>query len=353
MSICVLSLCKPVHQVSMMANLQDVANAAGVSKTTVSRYLNGSLELPERTVLQINNAIRQLQYVPNPHARRLSLGRSDTISLVVPDIATPFFAKFVAAVEVAADERGLTLALHATLNRPDRELQYLDFIKHGHADGLIFVTNHASDAVVAAKINETQRCVVVDEDVVQANVPKLFCNNDQGGYLAGRHLAEAGHRDVLFVGGVDQMISGARRFAGFVRGMEEVAGQNVCICRHSGTYTIETGRTAGRAFLDTPKRPTAIFATSDELSIGVLEVLRNAKIPVPDEVSIIGFDDVGPLHLFAPAVTAVRQPVHDLGRRALELLLDTDWLAKETLHSEELLPVTLIERESVGSPIAR
>lgn len=335
-----------------MANLQDVATAAKVSKTTVSRYLNGSLELPARTAEAIDTAIRQLSYVPNPHARRLSLGRSDTIALVVPEISTPFFATFVAAVEAEADRRGLSLALHATLNRPDREMSYLDHIRHGHADGLIFITNHAGDGRLADRINANGRCVVVDEDVPGARVPKLFCDNESGGHLAGRHLAQAGHRHALFIGGVDQMISGARRYAGFLRGMREVA-PDARIERIRGAYTFEAGREAARAFVARPagERPTAIFATSDELVIGLYEILREAGLSVPRDVSVVGFDDVGPLHLFAPAVTAVRQPVGDLGKRALQLLLDSDPAEQGKFPQEELLPVTLIERASVAPPI--
>ncbi|HBT01811.1 MAG TPA: transcriptional regulator [Citreicella sp.] len=337
-----------------MANLQDVAKAAKVSKTTVSRYLNGSLDLPEKTAAAINGAIKALNYVPNPHARRLSLGRSDTVALVVPDISTPFFATFVAAVEAEAVRRGLSLALHATLNRPDREMTYLDQIRQGHADGLIFITNHEGNSALAERINLAGPCIVVDEDVAEARVPKLFCDNESGGYLAARHLAEAGHRHVLFIGGVDQMISGARRYTGFVRGMRDVAGDAARIERSCGTYTFEAGRAAGRAFAARgADRPTAIFATSDELVIGLYEVLREAGLSVPRDVSVVGFDDVGPLHLFAPAVTAVRQPVRDLGKRALELLLDPRPEDTERLPREELLPVTLIERDSVAPPIGQ
>lgn len=334
-----------------MANLQDVATAAKVSKTTVSRYLNGSLDLPARTAEAINTAIRQLNYVPNPHARRLSLGRSDTIALVVPEISTPFFATFVAAVEAEADRRGLSLALHATLNRPDREMSYLDRIRHGHADGLIFITNHVGNAALADKINAAGPCIVVDEDIAGAHVPKLFCDNEAGGHLAGRHLAEAGHRHALFIGSVDDMVSGARRYAGFRRGMNEIAGEAARIERICGAYTVEAGRAAARAFVERPAadRPSAIFATSDELVIGLYEVLREAGLSVPRDVSVVGFDDVGPLHLFAPAVTAVRQPVGDLGRRALELLLSPAPTEDGTLPQEELLPVTLIVRDSVAS----
>lgn len=336
-----------------MANLQDVATAAGVSKATVSRYLNGSLELPERTASLIDAAIRTLNYTPNPHARRLSLGRSDTIALIVPDISSPFFAALVGAVEAEASDMGLALALYATLNSPERELSYLDLVRTGHADGLIFVTNHAGTDRLAQKINHLPRCVVVDEDVVGTTAPKIFCDNRRGGWLAGRHLAKQGHRHVLFVGGVDEMVSGARRFEGFSAGIAEVSGPDHAIDRISGLYTVSAGRAAGQAFVaqDPASRPTAIFATSDELLIGLYEVLAEAGIPIPQEVSVVGFDDVGPLHLFAPAVTAVRQPVRDLGQHALKLLLATDNVDPANHPSEVLLDVTLIERNSVAPPV--
>lgn len=333
-----------------MANLQDVARAANVSKTTVSRFLNGSLDLPERTAKLIKQAIQDLGYVPNPHARRLSLGRSDTIALIVPDISTPFFATFVAAVEAEADRRNLSLALNATLNRPDRELSYLARIAKGHADGLIFVTNHAGTPELADWLNRVGPCVVVDEDVAAAKVPKLFCDNHEGGRLAGHYLAMAGHRDVMFVGGVDQMISGSRRHAGFVAGMGQIAGNGIRIRRFQGAYTYDAGRRAGREFLTMGSdRPTAIFATSDELLVGLYEVLRESGIRIPHDVSVVGYDDVGPLHLFGPPVTAVRQPVGNLGKRALELLLDLPPNTQGDPY-EELLSVKLMERSSVSRP---
>jgi LacI family transcriptional regulator len=334
-----------------VASLKDVAQAAGVSVTTVSRFLNGSLDLPDRTRHAIEGAIRTLNYLPNPHARRLSRGRSDTIGLVIPDIATPFFATLVAAVEAEADRRGLGLTLHATLNRRERELSYLQAVQRNQVDGLIFVTNHPDDGTLAAAINASGQVVVLDEDVAGTVAPKLFCDNERGGYLAGLHLAEAGHHRVLFIGGADAMLSGARRFAGFKRAMAEVWGQDAQIDRYEREYSVEFGRAAAQRMLAADQRPTAIFATSDEITIGVLEILNAAGVRVPQDISLVGFDDVGPLHLFAPAVTAVRQPVRALGIRALSLLLDTDWTDPEKLPSEEIMPVTLIMRNSVAPRI--
>ncbi len=166
-------------------SLRDVAKAAGVSAATVSRLLNGSLDLPAATKERIETAIRSLQYEPNPHARRLSRGRSDTIGLVVPDIANPFFATLVAAVEEEADNRGLALSLHATLNRAGRERAYVRLLERNHVDGLIFVTNHPDNGELGRLINRVGNVVVVDEDVPDAAVPKLFCDNEHGGRLAG------------------------------------------------------------------------------------------------------------------------------------------------------------------------
>lgn len=335
------------------ASLKDVAAAAGVSVTTVSRLLNGSLALPDETRERIESAIRRLNYRPNPHARRLSRGRSDTIGLVVPDIANPFFAAFVAAVEEEADSHGLAVSLFVTLNRSGREIGYLELIDRKHVDGLIFVTNHPDDGRLARLITESEKVVVADEDVPGANAPKLFCDNEQGGYLAGRHLAAHGHRDVLFVGSVVEMISGRRRYDGLRRALCEHWGVDIVPPSYRGFYTIEFGREAARRFIAEGMPATAIFATSDEITIGMLEVFKAEGVSVPGDVSIVGFDDVAPYHLFATPITAVRQPVRAIGRRSLSLLLETDWHELAAPAPQELVPVELVVRESVAPPAKR
>jgi LacI family transcriptional regulator len=321
-----------------------------VSVATVSRLLNGSLDLPDQTKKRIDDAIRDLDYRPNPHARRLSRGRSDTIGLVVPDIANPFFATLVAAVEEAADARELAVSLYATLNRPGREIAYLRLTERSHVDALIFVTNHPDDGQLASLINRTGKVVVVDEDVPGANVPKLFSDNQQGGYLAGVHLAENGHRRVLFIGGPDEMISSQRRFRGLQLALRERFGGAAELLNYKGEYTVGFGRAAAHRFVADGKPATAIFASSDEIAIGLIEVLRAYGISIPEDVSVIGFDDVGPLHLFAPPLTAIRQPVRALGKRALSLLLESNRQEWNASVPEELLPVEIVVRKSVAPP---
>ena len=336
-----------------VTSLKDVAGVAGVSVTTVSRLLNGSLELPHETRTRIEEAIRDLNYQPNPPARRLSRGRSDTIGLVVPDIANPFFATLVAAVEEEADNRGLAVSLYATLNRAGREIAYLQLIDRNHVDGLIFVTNHPDDGQLASLINRTGKVVVADEDVPGARTPKLFCDNRQGGYLAGKHLVEHGHRNVLFIGGPDEMISSRRRFSGLEHAVREGFGADARLTKYAGDYTVGFGRQAAKRFIDEGKPATAIFASSDEIVIGLIEVFRSEGVSIPDDVSVVGFDDVGPLHLFAPAMTAIRQPVRAIGQRAVSLLLETNWQETDASSPEELLPVEIIVRKSVAPPAKR
>ncbi|MBY5893277.1 LacI family DNA-binding transcriptional regulator [Rhizobium ruizarguesonis] len=331
-------------------SLKDVAAAANVSVTTVSRFVNGSLDLPFQTKKRIEDAIKTLNYRPNPHARRLSRGRSDTIGLVVPDIANPFFATLVAAVEQAADEKKLAVSLHATLNRPGREIEYLQLIERNHVDGLIFVTNHPDDGALAALINGSGKVIIVDEDIPDSKAPKLFCDNEQGGYLAGQHLAEQGHRHVLFIGGDERMISARRRYDGLLKALMERHGEEARVDRYAGEYTIEYGRAAALEYLAGDREATAIFASSDEIAIGLVEVFGSRGVSIPGDISVIGFDDVGPLHLFAPPLTAIRQPVRQIGRRSLELLLETNWHEWKPSASEELVPVEIVVRNSVAPP---
>ncbi len=332
-----------------LANLKQVAQRAGVSAATVSRYLNGSLALPEATSTAIDAAIAALNYRPNPFARSLSRGRTDLIRMVVPDIKAPFFAALVAAVENAAYAREQDLAISVTLNRPGRESRYLDSVSDRHVDGLIFVTNHPDVAPLKARIDAARRVILLDEDVPGALVPRLFCDNEDGGWLAGRYLAERGHSAIGVIGTGDEMYSGAARFRGFSRAMREHCGDGARIIRKSGSYTIEDGRRLCAELLDSGLGISAIFAMSDELVMGTLDELKARNLRVPEDISIIGFDDILPLDKFATPITAIRQPVEALGAKAVEMLLNTDWEDPAARSRVEILPVTLVERSSVAS----
>ncbi len=327
-------------------SLKDVAKRADVSVATVSRYLNGFLELPDSTRGRIDRAVADLDYRPNPHARRLSLGRSDTFALIIPDIANPFFSRLAAAMEACAAERGKMVTLHATMNRSDREIAALENASRNLVDGLVFITNHMPPPEVAERINRFARAIVLDEDVKDACAPRVLCDNEQGGFLAGQVLYQAGHRKVAYIGGREDLFSTSARLEGLRRGMQGIAPLRSYVDDHAAA----SGRELAQRFLKDCDGETALFVGSDELTVGVLEVFRAQGVRVPDDISLVSFDNVRSLHLFAPAITAVEQPVDTMGRRAIEMLLDGEWDDPDFLKTRELLPVRLIERQSVGPP---
>lgn len=335
----------------MPASLKDVARKAGLSPAAVSRHLNGTLDLPEETRKRIETAVRQLGYRPNPHARRLSLGRSDTITLVVPDIANPFFATLAAAVERAASARGKLVQLHATSNVEQREIAVLELAADSWSEGVVFCTNRRPGAAVAHAIGALPRAVIVDEAVPGARAPSLFADNAQGGYLAGQHLAALGHRHVAYIGGDQRLGSTRLRAEGLERGLTEGRGTGAVTVRvMSGQHDVASGRQLATGLLDMRGPETAIFVGSDELAIGVIETLRARGVRIPQDMSLISFDGARALHLYDPPITAVRQPARGLGERAIELLLDGDWADTNLPDRVELLPVELIERASVCAP---
>ncbi len=337
-----------MRQSGSIARLRDVAAASSVSVAAVSRYVNGTLQLPQETARRIEAAIARLDYRPNPHARRLSTGRTDTIGLVVPSIDNPFFAKLADAVEGAAAARGIDLMLCASRNQPGRELDYIAWMNRNHVDGLLFTTNHVDDGPLARAVADATNVVLIDEDVPGADVAKVFADNTQGGYLAGQHLIEAGHRRLGFIGGPRGMLSTTERLAGFRRAVAEAGPGCAIVSEQYSPYEAPGGLHSAEAMLGLPMRPTAVFITSDELTISVLEVLSARGIAVPSALSVISFDDVRPLHLFAPPITAIRQPLFEMGRSAFDLLIEasTGGKPKPVLR----LPVQLIARASVARP---
>ncbi|ODT22472.1 MAG: transcriptional regulator [Kaistia sp. SCN 65-12] len=333
------------------ATLKDVADACGLSIATVSRYLNHSIKLPQATTDRIDAAISALRYQPNPHARSLSLGRSETIGLVVPDIANPYFAHLAAAVEQAAAEFGLGLVLCPTLSRTDRELDYLGRLSRRHVDGLLFVTNNGNDPVLAAALQGATTVVLVDDEIDGATAPTIMADSEQGGYLAARHLLEVGHRRLAYVGGPSGLSSSRSRSAGFHRAIASADTEVTVLAELAGDYSSAHGRVAAEHVLALDPMPTALFAASDEIVLGILSVFKQRGIKVGADISVVAFDDVGPLELFDPPLTAIRQPVAAMGRRAVERVLG---LIKghDTEPATEILPVELIIRESVKPPQA-
>lgn len=331
-----------------MATIHDVALDANVSPTTVSRYINNRIELPAATAARIDAAIAKLDYRPNLLARRLSTGRTEAIGLVTPEIREPFFAELASAVEDEADRHGYTIFMSSTRSDRQREIASLNRLHDRHVDGLILMTNTPDDGTLAALIGKRRNVVLIDEDIPGVQVPRVFVENELGAYTATRHLIDAGHERIAYIGGPTGLYSVEQRLAGYLRAMEEagleVRKEHVA----GGSFASDFSRRATLEFLETPTPPTAIFGSSDYIVIGVIQALKQAGVSVPSQMSVVGFDDMPLTELFDPPLTSIRQPIEALGRQGFQALFAL--LNGEQPPMLTMLPVQLIERESVAPP---
>ncbi len=335
----------------LKATIRDVARAAGVSVTSVSRHLNGRIKLPEPTARQIEQAAHRLGYRPNAIARRLSRGRSETIGLVTSDIAYPLFAEIASASEAEAARRGYNLVMFNSRNLVEEEVAFLTRIDDRQVDGILLLTNHRDDGRLAAGINRTGRVVLLDEDVPGARAPRLFADNVRGGFLAARHLLDHGHTRIAAIGGPEGLLSTEERLEGFRRALADAGLRLERDLVRYGPYDEEAASAAFATLLRRSDPPTAIFTLGDMLATGVIRAARHAGIRIPDDVSLVSFDDIHNADLFSPALTAIRQSATDFGRRGVGMLLD--FIGGSTPRSSiERVDVDLVVRNSVAPPPA-
>jgi LacI family transcriptional regulator len=329
------------------ATIRDVAKASSLSPAAVSRHLNGDIVLPKASASRIERAIRKLDYQPNRLARNLSLGKSSMIGLVLPDISNPFFATLACAVEDAAFDAGYTVLLCNTKNDRVRELAYLRLLDSRQLDGILFLTSFADDPALVEMLGKRENVVIVDEDVPGVKAGRVFCENERGGYLATKHLLDHGHRRIGFIGGPDTLLSTRERYAGFCAALNEAGLRVPKPWVRFGAYANEFGREVAEQFLSCQEPPTAIFASSDYTALGVLSAVDAMGKNVPEDLSLIGFDDMPMSEFLHPPLSTIRQPMREMGIESTKLLLQK--ISGEEVDSPLIrLKVELIERKSVA-----
>lgn len=337
-----------------LIGIKDVARLAGVSVGTVSNVLNRPEIVSSESIARVRVAIDELGFVRNDAARQLRVGHSSTIGLVVLNIGNPFFAEIARGAEDAADPEGFSVILGNSDESISREGAYLDLFEKQRVRGVLI--SPIGDVTVRLRRLRSRgmRVVLVDRSGDGTGVSSVSVDNIAGGYLAARHLLDLGRRRIAFLGAQFDMRQVVDRLEGARRAIAEVPGASFEVVHASG-QTVAHGRTAGRSLIDRAPadRPDAVFAVNDLLAIGVLQafVMTN-KVRVPDDIALVGYDDIDFAAAAIVPLTSVRQPSRFLGETAVRILLDE---AKDPEQPPQDVVFTpeLVVRASTSAPRER
>lgn len=299
--------------------IRDVAAAANVSVATVSRVFNEKDIVREVTSARVREVARTLGFVPNVAARALSVRRAHTIGVLLPDVHGEFFSEVIRAVDMATRAAGFHILLSGWHSDVVEMMAMINAFR-GRVDGLLLMAPDATPSTVRRTISVRVPIVLLNS-AVRGQHSSITVDNAGGARGVIRHLRELGHRRIAFIQGPPQNADARERLRGC---RQAIKNQNdASLIEVPGDFTEDAGCDAVGRILEAKPRPTAVFAANDSMAIGVLGALAERGVKVPEEMSVVGFDDIVLARHVTPPLTTVRVDVGDLGRRAVALLLET------------------------------
>jgi LacI family transcriptional regulator len=320
-----------------MPTIKDVAKLAGVSVGTVSRVLAKNDTVKPKLQNKVEAAVNQLKYKPNAFARALRKNTTDLIGLIVPDITNPFFAELLKYVEMAAAERGLSVMLANTHDDPTYEKQQIDILLDRSPLGILVVS--ASEAGTE-RLETVTPIIAIDRKF--ADYPSIATDHKISAELAAVHLIELGHKKIGYAAGPSETQVAKLRESGFMEGIVKACKKfqiEPDIEILYGAFDFESGEELGRIFLERPasRRPTAIATASDQQAIGIMRAARDQKIAIPNDLTIVGFDDIPLASLVTPRLTTIRQSVTQIAKSAVEALIQPNGQSNNIRFAGQLI----------------
>lgn len=326
--------------------IRDVAARAGVTDMTVSRAVNGSGPVSEVVRKRVLEAVEELGYVPSRVARGLRSSRTNTLALIVTDVTNPFFTTIARGVEDAASDRDHLLLLCNTDESEAEELRYLEMLAGQGVDGVLFVPARSGEAARDLAARHRLPLVILDRRVAMPDLSVVRCDSRAGAWEMARYLFGLGHREYAILAGPPGVLTSDDRVAGFLRALEGTEAHTTVL---HGQFSNAWGREGVDRVLTLASQPTAIFALNNFVTIGALQALSERGKAVPSDLSLVGFDDLPAAMVGQPFLTVVSQPAYEMGRQAVELLLDQ--VGDPGRKPQEIvLPTDLVVRRSAGPP---
>lgn len=329
-------------------NIKDVAKEAGVSVVTVSRVLNNVSTVRQSSREKVQRAVDKLNYQPSAAAQSLARGKTNVIGLIIPDLSDPFIMKVVDEVDQALEARDYSLALSVVRDEEDSIQSRSNFLfRQKRVDGILMITPLFESDYVKSLQSKDIPFVILDNQQLPFKYPSIVVDNFRGGYDVTRYLIELGHKEIAYIGGPEKFLSAQKRGEGFQIALNEIGLDAYAIAR--GEYEVTTGFEITNQWIKEDKLPTAIFAGDDHIAFGVINALHMAGYKVPEDISVIGFDDHPMASQLKPFLTTVKQPAREMGQKGVEILFElmNNGLSHNVVKK---LSTHLIERDSTAPP---
>jgi LacI family transcriptional regulator len=327
--------------------MREVAERAGVSVTTVSHVINNTRTVSPDTRRRVEEAMQTLGYQPNVLARSLRRGVTHTIGIILPDSANPYFAEVVRGIEDTSFAQGYSVILCNSDNDLEKEYHYTNVLVEKQVDGIIFVAAGLS----ADNIHKLQArrvpLVLVDRHVPDVQVDEVLADNQHGGWLAARHLIDLNHRAIACITGPTGLPSSSERVEGYRQALESAGILFDPKWVVEGDFQYQSGYSAAKKLFHRKPPPTAIFACNDLMAIGAYRFSHEKNLRVPEQLSIVGFDDIHLAVYTNPPLTTIRQSKREMGAQAAKLLLQR--IAQQDLEPRQvILDTELVIRGSTA-----
>lgn len=335
---------RPERKATRAPTVTDVARAAGVGTTTVSRVINGGHYVNPKTMSRVQDAIARLGYQPSQAARALKSLKTRSIGLIVPTLRDAFFAEIASAVQEVTKRRGYVLLVLASEDDQLQETKELNFFRSYRVDGMLVVAPRTQSSEFSACLRALSIPIVAVDRPLGPQNTAVLCNNYDASRQAVRHLLDHGRRRIMCLGGDPGLYTIQERVRGYEDTLRSVA---LAPNRISSANPAEIPRHLHKQFMNNGDRPDAIFALTGAAATHSYQFLSDANISIPGEVALLGFDDFPLSGVLRPAVSVIRQPTIDIGTIAAKTLLD-EVEAGATTPRKIILETTFLERASCG-----
>ena len=327
----------------------DVAADAGVSFGTVSRVINNDKHVRKETRERVLETMQRLGFVANKQARSLAGGKSNSVGVLVPDLGTGYIGEIIRGIDAELNLNGIDLILYTTHRTASKEANYVANLATGMVDGLLLVLPRSPADFIGSLTQRNFPFVLIDHQGIGTDCPAVGATNWQGGFTATEYLVKLGHSRIGFITGWMDLGCALERQEGYRSALRTYHIPERPELIYEGSFFQLDGFVGASTLLDLPDPPTAIFASNDVMAMGVMDAVRNRGLRVPEDVSVIGFDDIPQASLIRPTLTTINQPLEKMGRVATQMLLDL--LQNPEKKAERIeLPTQLVVRDSCNAP---